>query len=192
MPSSLITCKEEANCPARRKKRLTYSPAGSRMANTKFESDSTTPNNLPGTRYRTQLSTAKGSCLGDMSPAFFNHNTMNIVKVKRTELLSKIKANRKTHRDLFLKAQVGYRKDVIDELDKMLSDARSGKNMRTSINIPAPEDHSEDYDCIISMLEMSTEKIITISAGEFQMYVMDNWGWKMDVLRTNSFYASKA
>jgi hypothetical protein len=45
---------------------------------------------------------------------------MNDVKVKREELLSKVRANRDAHRSLFLLAQEGYRKLVIEELDKML------------------------------------------------------------------------
>jgi hypothetical protein len=39
---------------------------------------------------------------------------MNTVKVKRDELLAKVRANRDAHRDLFLKAQEGYRKLVIE------------------------------------------------------------------------------
>ena len=49
---------------------------------------------------------------------------MNDVKVKREELLAKVRANRDAHRSLFLLAQEGYRKLVIEELDKMLADAR--------------------------------------------------------------------
>ena len=50
---------------------------------------------------------------------------MNTVKVKREELLAKVRSNRDAHQTLFLKAQEGYRKLVIEELDRMLEDARS-------------------------------------------------------------------
>jgi hypothetical protein len=51
---------------------------------------------------------------------------MNQVKVRRTDLLAKIRVNRDAHRELFLKAQEGYRKLVIEELDPMLADFKAG------------------------------------------------------------------
>ena len=58
---------------------------------------------------------------------------MNTVKVKREELLTKVRANRDAHRTLFLKAQEGYRKLVIEELDRMLKDAKEGLRIQRSV-----------------------------------------------------------
>lgn len=116
---------------------------------------------------------------------------MNSVEVKRQELLEKITANRNSHRELFLKAQEGYRKQVIEELDRMLHDAQMGKNIRRSISLPEPQDHTADYDRTITMLEMSVDETIEITAGEFDMFVMDNWHWKAAAMQSNTFYAAK-
>lgn len=116
---------------------------------------------------------------------------MNNVKVKRVELLSKLQANRDSHRDLFLKAQDGYRKVVIDELDKSLQDARNGKGLRVYISIQAPQDHTSDYDNVIAMLEMSVDDVIELDAGSFQSYVMDKWQWAAAAFATNSMYAGR-
>jgi hypothetical protein len=113
---------------------------------------------------------------------------MNTVKVKREELLKKLHLNRKNHRDLFLAAQIGYRKQVIQELDRMLTEAREGKNIRRGITLPEPEDHTTDYDRTIAMLEMSVEEHIEIQAHEFDMYIMDNWAWKAQVMASNARY----
>ncbi len=113
---------------------------------------------------------------------------MNTVKIKKSELLEKVKANRGTHRDLFLKAQEGYREEVIIELDKMLSDARNGRQIIRSISMPEPIDHTSDYDRIISMLEMSVDDYIDLTANEFEQYVLDNWAWKEFALLTNTQY----
>jgi len=51
---------------------------------------------------------------------------MHQVKVNRAELLAKVRTNRYAHRDLFLKAQEGYRKLVIEGLDPMLADFKAG------------------------------------------------------------------
>ena len=116
---------------------------------------------------------------------------MHTVKVKRSELLATLKENRAKHRELFLAAQQGYRQDVITELDKMLKDAREGKNIRTVLSLPAPQDHTTDYDRAIRMLEMSVDDTVDIMAHEFDQYVMDNWQWKAQFLTTNEGYAAK-
>jgi hypothetical protein len=116
---------------------------------------------------------------------------MHTVKVQRTELLSRIKKNRDAHRDLFLSAQAGYREAVIEELDRMLKDARDGKKISRYVQLAEPQDHTLDYDRVIDMLEMSTDEIIEIGAGEFDMYVRDNWTWKAMADTTNTMYAAR-
>src|SRR5271157_465731 len=96
---------------------------------------------------------------------------MHSVTVKRIELLEKIKVNRDGHRDLFLKAQEGYRLDVIAELEQHLKDARNRKKISRSLTLPEPQDHTEDYDSVIAMLEMSVDQNIELDAGSFQQYV---------------------
>lgn len=113
---------------------------------------------------------------------------MNTIKVNRHDLLEKLQANRKEHRDLFLKAQEGYRKAVIEELDRMLADARANKPIRRALTLPEPQDHTEDYDREIAMLEMSVDDEIEIHAQEFDMFVMDNWSWKSMVTACNMSY----
>lgn len=117
---------------------------------------------------------------------------MRTVKVKRLDLLDRIAKNRTAHRDLFLKAQEGYRADVIEELDRMLKDARDGKIIRRSIDLAEPQDHTADYDRVIDMLTMSQDAIIEIGAVEFDQYVRDNWAWTAFANATNTMYAAKA
>lgn len=116
---------------------------------------------------------------------------MNEIKVKRDELLAKIKENRKSHRDLFLEAQKGYRELVIEELDRMLKEAKDGKPIRRSITMPEPVDHTDDYDNAIAMLEMSVDDEVVIESNEFACYVRDNWSWKRHAQHTNMAYSTK-
>ena len=114
---------------------------------------------------------------------------MNTVKVKREELLTKVRTNRDAHRTLFLKAQEGYRKLVIEELDRMLADAKAGRSISRSINLAEPVDHTADYDRILAMLEMSVDDTIMLDAQEFNQYVLDNWEWSRLASYTNQSYA---
>ncbi|PYK18111.1 MAG: hypothetical protein DME55_07785 [Verrucomicrobia bacterium] len=102
---------------------------------------------------------------------------MNAVKVKREDLLTKVRANREAHRELFLKAQTNYRRFIIEELDRMLGDAKIGRKIRRSIDLVEPRDHTSDYDRTIMMLEMSVDDTIILDATEFDQYVRDVWAW---------------
>jgi hypothetical protein len=116
---------------------------------------------------------------------------MNTVKVKRGELLTKVRSNRDAHRTLFLKAQEGYRKLVIEELDRMLKDAKDGLPIQRSVTLTEPSNHVKDYDRVITMLEMSVEETITLDGRAFDRYVMDNWDWSRFALATNTAYADE-
>jgi hypothetical protein len=116
---------------------------------------------------------------------------MNTVKVKREELLTKVRTNRDAHRALFLKAQEGYRKLVIEELDRMLADARDGRPIQRSVTLTEPSNHVKDYDRVIAMLEMSVDDTITLDSQDFDRYVMDNWDWSRFALSTNTAYAAE-
>jgi hypothetical protein len=115
---------------------------------------------------------------------------LNSMKVKRSDLLEKLITNRDGHRALFLKAQEGYRKAVIEALDKALKDAREGREYRVYIALQAPEDHTDDYDTVISMLTMSVDLDIEIEQHDFQCYVMDKWQWAAHANFLNTTYAS--
>lgn len=113
---------------------------------------------------------------------------MHSTKVKRTELISKIAANREEHRSIFLKAQAGYRAQVIEELDRMLADAREGKRIRRSVELVEPQDHTREYDRALAMLGMSVDEVVEIDAQLFAQYVLDEWGWKTAFVGSTSRY----
>ena len=113
---------------------------------------------------------------------------MQLMKMSRKALLVHLQDNREKHREVFLEAQKGYRVAVIEELDKMLHDARSGNEIKRQVTWPKPEDHTDEYDRSIRMLEMCVDDIIQISAEDFEQLVMDNWGWKRNWTNVVSNY----
>lgn len=117
-------------------------------------------------------------------------NGLNVIVVKKSDLLGALKKNRDVHRSIFLEAQVGYREAVIKELDSMLADARSGRAYRKVVRLEEPQDHTRDYDRIVKMLEMSIADDVPISETEFAQYVLDDWGWKDQFIGTASSYTN--
>ena len=117
---------------------------------------------------------------------------MQKVKVKTAELLAKVQENRNNHRTQFEKAMDIFRADVIEELDRMIRDAKAGKEIRRIVNLPPPEDHTEDYDCVINMLKMSVDQEVELTNHEFSQYVMDNWQWSQAVTQSFNRYLNKS
>lgn len=113
---------------------------------------------------------------------------MREVTVLRGKLLQAIKENREKHEQRFLDAQFHYRETAIAHFECMLKDAREGRNIRRSISIPEPSNHTADYDRVITMLEMSIDDSIVIGAGEFENFVMDRWPWSANFNQTTAFY----
>jgi hypothetical protein len=113
---------------------------------------------------------------------------MNEVKIKKNELLDVVRKNRENHNTLFLRAQEGFRTRVVEELDRRLADARQGVKVNIAINLPEPQDHTEDYDRVIRMLEMSVDDEVVLQSHEFDQYVMDNWQWAKMVRTLNASY----
>lgn len=117
---------------------------------------------------------------------------MNEVKVKKVELLEILKKNRADHRDIFLKAQEGYRKAAIEELDRQLNDARNGKPFLLTrfTALVQPKDYTGEYDRAILMLQMSVDDIVTIEKEQFANFVQDKWQWSRAWAASNSSYTS--
>ena len=116
---------------------------------------------------------------------------MHTINIKRLELLAKIMSNRKIHADEFKEAYTGYREQAIDAYNTILKEIKEGGKIRRGINLPEPQDHTKDYDRIITMLEMSSDKIIELDSSSFDQYVMDNWSWKESSSLTNSMYSNR-
>lgn len=114
---------------------------------------------------------------------------MDSINVKRDSLIEKMKVNRDKHHALFTEAKEGFRITVIEELEKSLKSAREGREIRTSIPLQAPQDHTDDYDSIIAMLIMSVDDEISLSHQDFQSYVLDKWHWAIQTSLVNSAYA---
>lgn len=113
---------------------------------------------------------------------------LSVVTVTKSELLSKLRTNRDAHHDEYAEALTGYRAKAIEELESMLAAARDGGDIKRSITAPRPESHTEDYDRIIEMVEMSVPNTTELTQQEFTQYVRDDWGWKAAFSQTASFY----
>ena len=113
---------------------------------------------------------------------------MRTVRVDRDEFLVKVKANRERHRTVFDGALAGYSTRLTRELERRIHDLRRGRRIDQYIGLPEPEDHTDDYDRVITMAEMSVSDVLDLTEDEFGMYIMDQWQWKQSFSETADRY----
>lgn len=115
---------------------------------------------------------------------------MTTVKVKKEELLKKLKENRTEHESDYNEAVTNYKLELVKELTKMLKDAKAEKTVNHHINLTSPVQFLKEYDRAIQMLEASVEKEIELSQSEFTQYWMDEWNWRNTFSTANSAYSA--
>ena len=93
---------------------------------------------------------------------------MDIVKVDKGELLGILRENRTSHKATVRDAFINYRKLAIEELDKMIAEAKAGKKIRRALELIEPMDMTDAYDTAILMLEMSVDVTVELDSHEFQ------------------------
>lgn len=116
------------------------------------------------------------------------------IAVDRTTLIEKLRENRETHRSIFEEALTGYQEKALEELESKIEAIRSNgrKPISLFIHLPAPEDHTDDYDRVIGLLEWGVDDVVNLDDKEYANYVNDDWNWKQNWLISNSAYSVTA
>jgi len=122
---------------------------------------------------------------------------LKFVKVKRKQLVEKLKANRETHKAEFKEAWEGYVQTVIDTAKENLRDAKKWSKEPSEAHHfdsapSAPKNHTKEYDRAIALLEWEVEDEVELSTNDFNCYVLDDWSWKRDHAMSMSSYANKS
>jgi thymidine phosphorylase len=109
-------------------------------------------------------------------------------QVNRVELIRRLATNRDQHRNIYKQALVNYRAAVIAETNRQLDEFAAGKIVRIAINLPVPEDHTDDYDAVIGLMELSTEETVTLDTADYACYYLDQWQWRRAWLANSVSY----
>lgn len=113
---------------------------------------------------------------------------MDKVTVNKDDLIMKIQENRLKHIENFDAAIEGYRELCVEKLEEHIARIKNGAVETVRVHVPAPEDHTEDYDAALEMLEMSVHDTITLDDYTFRQLVLDEWNWKPGFMETVQTY----
>lgn len=117
---------------------------------------------------------------------------MRDITVEKDVLIEKVLENRTAHRAIFLEAVEGYRVEAVRQLEAHIERITNGDLVEVYVRLPAPSDHTSDYDRVLAMLDMHVGGMVTVDEESFSAYVMDDWHWKRQFLTTNSAYSAGA
>lgn len=122
--------------------------------------------------------------------------TMKSVRVKRNEVLDKVRANLSEHEQIYKEAVIGYKaavKDITARLAALAArDEEILETLRELNALKTPSLHKTEYIRAIKMLEMSADEVIELQEHEFAQLVMDDWQWQRSWLGGASAYAPSA
>lgn len=97
--------------------------------------------------------------------------------------------NKREHVKIYKEASEGFRKKYIENVESFLDRAKNGGKVHLHINMIEPENHVEDYERAIEMLEWDEDTTVYLTEQEFQNYVQNKWGWTRSFTQSNAPYA---
>lgn len=116
---------------------------------------------------------------------------MEQVTMRKEQLLEVLQQNRENHQELFVEAHEMFVRKAIENLESRLNMAKTGK-IDLHVELVEPEDHTDQYDRAIEMLDYEVNDEVTLSQHEFAQLVMDNWGWMPQFSSTYTNLTGKA
>ena len=116
---------------------------------------------------------------------------MRNVVMEKDRLMTALVNNRKGHRDSYVEARTIFRAKVIENLTSMLDRAKNGDKIELWVGLPEPEDHTNDYDRALAMLNDDVRDEIELSQAEYAQFVQDDWGWKQSFTANTMSYINQ-
>lgn len=115
---------------------------------------------------------------------------MNNVNINKAVLLPIVQENKQKHNQIYDAAVSGYWFKAEEVLNQKLTLVKKQEKIDSYLNLSFPENHEDDYNQVIKMLELSSDNVLNLTRQEFNQYVMNNWAWRNSFLGTNSMYCS--
>jgi hypothetical protein len=106
--------------------------------------------------------------------------------VDKKEALKTLRENRERHHKIVEEARVGYVAKAKAKLAAKLDELSSGKLVALRFDLQVPEDHTDDYDLAIRMVELHTEDTIEMTSTDVRTLMMDEWLHTEDTIEMTS------
>jgi len=113
---------------------------------------------------------------------------MRQITVDKADLKVRLQTNRASHHSTYLKAVEVYRKKAAELAKEQAELLLRGEIRVIVVNLPVPEDHTDDYDRALQMLDWDKGSVTILTEDEFRQYVQDDWGWQRSFATNTTSY----
>ena len=86
--------------------------------------------------------------------------------VNKQEALKTLRENKDRHSEIVAEARKGYAEKALKLLSAKCDEIASGKITALRFDLQVPEDHTEDYELAIKMLELHCEDTIEMTSTD--------------------------
>lgn len=120
---------------------------------------------------------------------------MHQVTVGKERLREALTTNRAAHVEAFDAVWKKFRETAEEQSHEMyqqIIDARPGDRIRLTLHLQVPENHADDYDRALQMLDWEQEQTVVLSEHEFAELIQDDWGWKRQFASTGFAYVGES
>ncbi len=116
------------------------------------------------------------------------------ITVNKAALIAKITEERDQHKALYDKAVIAYTAQFVEAAQRFAEEsvkrARKGEGFVQFGWLPVPEEHTEDFDRALQMLEWEIGDEVVLSEHDFATLVQNQWGWARSFLSNTTSYTS--
>ena len=118
---------------------------------------------------------------------------MNTITVDKDELRLTLIKNRDEHKAIYDKAVIAYKEKFVRAAKRFAEDAveraATGNFVFAQFGwLPVPEEHTEDFDRAIQMLEWEIGDTVELEETDFRQYVQNNWRWAASFASNSTSY----
>lgn len=109
------------------------------------------------------------------------------IKVKKADLIVKIKENKENHVKEFNKAIIAYKEEALKQLTKLTTDVQEGA-LNIKLDLITPVNNAKNYDNILEMFLWEIGETVELEQSEFQEYVQDTTDFAVTARFSNMMY----
>jgi len=118
------------------------------------------------------------------------------IKMDRKELLFVVKEQLQKHTEEYEEAMKGWREKLAEECRRVHDDLVTPSTSKKVTKFPhelsklhcCPEEHKDDFETTISMLESAQDELIELDQTTYERIVMGKFQWREAFTNTNAMY----
>lgn len=119
---------------------------------------------------------------------------MQNITVDKAEVLATIRSNREAHAEQYADAVKVYREKVTAWHREQADKIEAGGEIAVFPSVrkfPKPEEHTDDYDRAIKMLEWDKSEQVEMDEYTFQCLVLNDWPWRASFAANTESYMAE-